>query len=106
MPQSLALLRDPWRSQARFVEGRLALVFQAIERYVAAAVPERIEDVAVQTGTHWDFNAQILAAVADGQQVSVSVSVPYANVSWVPSPFFLTGRTLKATSAMRREPAP
>lgn len=65
-PESLALLRDPWRSQARFVEGRLALVFQAIERYVAAAVPERIEDVAVQTGNHWDFNAQILAAVADG----------------------------------------
>lgn len=65
-PESLALLRDPWRSQARFVEGRLALVFQAIERYVAAAVPERIEDVAVQSGTHWDFNAQILAAVADG----------------------------------------
>ena len=65
-PESLALLRDPWRSQARFIEGRLALVFQAIERYVAAAVPERIEDVAVQSGTHWDFNAQILAAVADG----------------------------------------
>jgi hypothetical protein len=65
-PESLGLLRDPWRSQARFVEGRLALVFQAIERYVAAAVPERIEDVAVQSGGRWDFNAQILAAVADG----------------------------------------
>lgn len=68
-PESLAVLRDPWRSQARFVEGRLALVFQAIERYVAAAVPERIEDVAVQTGNHWDFNAQILAAVADGGEL-------------------------------------
>jgi hypothetical protein len=68
-PESLALLRDPWRSQARFVEGRLALVFQAIERYVAAAVPERIDDVAVQTGNHWDFNAQILAAVADGGEL-------------------------------------
>lgn len=65
-PEGLAVLRDPWRSQARFVEGRLALVFQAIERYVAAAVPERIEDVAVQNGTRWEFNAQILAAVADG----------------------------------------
>jgi len=42
----------------------------------------------------------------DGQQVSVTVSVPYAQVSWVPSPFFLKGRTLQATSVMRREPAP
>lgn len=68
-PESLALLRDPWRSQSRFVEGRLALVFQAIERYVAAAVPERIEDVAVQNGNRWEFNAQILAAVADGGEL-------------------------------------
>ncbi|HEV3005564.1 MAG TPA: TadE/TadG family type IV pilus assembly protein [Pirellulales bacterium] len=43
---------------------------------------------------------------SDGQQVSVSVSVPYKTVSWVPSPFFLGGSTLKATSVMRREPAP
>lgn len=68
-PADLGLLRDPWRSQARFVEGRLALVFQAIERYVAAAVPERIDDVAVQTGGRWDFNAQILAAVADSGEL-------------------------------------
>ncbi len=68
-PEDLGLLRDPWRSQARFVEGRLALVFQAIERYVAAAVPERIDDVAVQSGGRWDFNAQILAAVADSGEL-------------------------------------
>ncbi|HUY36334.1 MAG TPA: TadE family protein [Pirellulales bacterium] len=46
------------------------------------------------------------SGAADGQQVSVTVSIPYANVSWVPSPFFLAGCTLQATSVMRREPAP
>ena len=64
-PVALGLLRDPWRSQARFVTGRLALVFSAIERRVAEAVPERIEDVAVEAGGRFDFNAQILASVAE-----------------------------------------
>jgi len=46
------------------------------------------------------------SGASDGQQVSVTVSIPYSQVSWVPSPFFLKGRTLQATSVMRREPAP
>ncbi|UJR86143.1 alpha-2-macroglobulin family protein [Sandaracinus amylolyticus] len=62
-PVAQGLLRDPWRAQSRFLTGRLALVFSAIERQVAAAVPGRIDDVAVQTNARWDFNAQILAAL-------------------------------------------
>jgi hypothetical protein len=64
-PAALGLLRDPWRSQARFVTGRLALVFSAIEQQVAAAVPERIEDVAVEANGRFTFNAQILASIAE-----------------------------------------
>ncbi|WP_157069911.1 alpha-2-macroglobulin family protein [Sandaracinus amylolyticus] len=62
-PVAQGLLRDPWRAQSRFLTGRLALVFSAIERQVAGAVPGRIDDVAVQTNGRWDFNAQILAAL-------------------------------------------
>jgi Flp pilus assembly protein TadG len=43
---------------------------------------------------------------ADGQSLSVIVSIPFNNVSWLPSPFFLGGQTLQATSVMCREPAP
>jgi Flp pilus assembly protein TadG len=43
---------------------------------------------------------------SDGQSISVTVSIPYSNVSWVPSPFFLGGQTLSATSVMCREPPP
>ncbi len=43
---------------------------------------------------------------ADGQSVSVTVSILFNNVSWLPSPFFLGGQTLSATSVMCREPAP
>ncbi len=46
------------------------------------------------------------SSAADGQQISVTVSVPYSQVSWVPSPFFLAGKTLTATSVMRRQPSP
>jgi Flp pilus assembly protein TadG len=38
-----------------------------------------------------------------GAPVTVTVSVPFNKVSWLPSPFFLGGKTLSATSVMRRE---
>ena len=38
-----------------------------------------------------------------GESVSVSVAVPFNNVSWLPAPFFLGGKTLSAESVMRRE---
>ncbi len=42
-------------------------------------------------------------APASGDTISVSVSVPYADVSWLPTSFFLTGRSLSSTAVMRRE---
>lgn len=38
-----------------------------------------------------------------GEPVTVSVSVPFDQVSWLPSPMFLGGNTLSATTVMRRE---
>jgi Flp pilus assembly protein TadG len=38
-----------------------------------------------------------------GQPVTVTVSVPFSSVSWLPTPLFLGGKTLTATSTMRRE---
>ena len=38
-----------------------------------------------------------------GESVTVSVSVPFSQVSWLPSPMFLSGYTLSASSGMRRE---
>jgi Flp pilus assembly protein TadG len=47
-----------------------------------------------------------LSGVADGQPVTVTVSVPYSQVSWVPSPWFLAGQTMTAKSVMVRQPSP
>ena len=38
-----------------------------------------------------------------GAPVTVAVSVNFNQVSWLPSPMFLGGQTLSATTAMRRE---
>jgi Flp pilus assembly protein TadG len=38
-----------------------------------------------------------------GQPVTVTVSVGFDQVSWLPSPMFLGGKTMIASSAMRRE---
>ncbi len=38
-----------------------------------------------------------------GAPVTVTVSVNFNQVSWLPSPMFLGGQTLTATTAMRRE---
>ncbi len=43
------------------------------------------------------------AAAAAGDMVSVTVAVPFSNVSWIPAPWFMGGTSLDATSVMRKE---
>lgn len=38
-----------------------------------------------------------------GEPVSVTVQIPYAQVSWLPAPKYLGNTTMSATSVMRRE---
>jgi Flp pilus assembly protein TadG len=38
-----------------------------------------------------------------GDPVSVTVSIPFSQVSWLPSPMYLGGKTLTSTTVMRRE---
>ncbi|MFK7985225.1 MAG: pre-peptidase C-terminal domain-containing protein [Sandaracinaceae bacterium] len=68
-PVAAGLLRDPWRARSRFVTGRLALIYRALEEYVKNALPERIDDVAVQTSRGFEFNAQVIESVAASGQL-------------------------------------
>jgi Flp pilus assembly protein TadG len=43
------------------------------------------------------------SAATYGQSVTVKVSVPFSNVSWLPTPIWLGSKTLSASSVMRRE---
>lgn len=71
---------------------------------VTSAVNAYLADVGITGAT--TTASPSLATVADGQPVSVSVSVPFTNVSLLPTPILLGSTTLQATSVMCREPAP
>lgn len=55
-----SVLRDPYRARARFVEGRLSLVFRAVEEALDASVPAQLDDVAYVDNGRFVFNASIL----------------------------------------------
>ena len=40
---------------------------------------------------------------AFGEPVTVTVAIPFSQVSWLPSPMYLGGRTLTSSTVMRRE---
>jgi len=43
------------------------------------------------------------ATATEGTPITVTVNVSFSDVSWLPTPVFLSGRELRATSTMRRE---
>lgn len=43
------------------------------------------------------------SSAAAGNPVTVTVSVPFSQVSWLPSPMFLGSRQMTASTVMRRE---
>ncbi len=43
------------------------------------------------------------ATAAAGQAITVGASINYANVSWLPAMRFMGGKTLSASSVMRKE---
>lgn len=61
------LLRDPWRASDRFIEGRLALVFRALERRIAAAVPGNLDSVSHVERGRRVLDDHVLASLPEGQ---------------------------------------
>lgn len=43
------------------------------------------------------------AAAKSGDKISVTVTIPYANVTWLSNPDYLQGKTLKGQVVMRKE---
>ncbi|RLB52561.1 MAG: hypothetical protein DRJ42_14515 [Deltaproteobacteria bacterium] len=63
-PVAHGLLRDPWRTRARFIRGRVGRLMRGVESYVAGQEPGAMEDVATFHGRRAQFNASILDATA------------------------------------------
>jgi hypothetical protein len=64
VPVDEGLLRDPWRTRARFVRGRLGRLLHALEARVRDHLPERLDEVAVRGPRGWSLNTEVLAHVA------------------------------------------
>ncbi|MFH0899348.1 MAG: hypothetical protein V2A73_01835, partial [Pseudomonadota bacterium] len=63
-PVALGRLRDPWHSRARFVFGRLGRIMRAIEKAVAARIPDDLSSVAEPVpGGGWRWNSQLMSLV-------------------------------------------
>jgi Flp pilus assembly protein TadG len=70
-------------------------VIDAVQEKLGSAVPCLDSDVVTDP-------ADITTAIG-GASVTVSVGVNFADVSWLPEAFWLGGKRLTASSAMRRE---
>jgi Flp pilus assembly protein TadG len=55
------------------------------------------------TGTTVAISPNEPTSATYGQPVTVTVTVPFNNISWMPSPWFMKTKTLTGRSVMRRE---
>ncbi|MEX2308126.1 MAG: TadE/TadG family type IV pilus assembly protein [Pirellulales bacterium] len=83
------------------VGARQASTTSATTAEVEAAVQDYTDGVAVP-GVTVTVSPDPTAA-APGDAVTVTTSVPFSDVSWMTSPWFLGGKTLTASSQMRKE---
>lgn len=81
---------------------RVGILDGALSTDVTTAVNNYLSGVSI-TGASTTVTPTDPGTQPVGTQVTVSVSVPYSNVSWVPSPWFLKNQTLTATSSMARQ---
>lgn len=64
-PITLGLLRDPWRTRARFVRGRVGRLMLAVETIVEESIPARLDEVGVQGPRGWTWNREMLDTAVD-----------------------------------------
>lgn len=99
--------------------GRLVMVQQVITNATREGARRAVLDGATTAGVETVVNdflaaSRISGAVVSvapnppssanfGDPVTVSVQVPFSEVSWLPTPMFLNETTLSATTVMRRE---
>jgi Flp pilus assembly protein TadG len=75
---------------------------------IQTAVTDVLTASSVPT-THATITVLVDGAAADastattGKPISVTVSVPYADVTWLPTPIFLSSAQLSGRAVMRRE---
>ena len=96
-----ALMVQQILTNASRVGARQAITLNANESDVISTATNYATSTSV-TGVSVTVTPNPATALA-GDMVSVTVSVPFSNVSWIPAPWFMGGTTLDATSVMGKE---
>lgn len=81
---------------------RVGVLDGATTASVQTAVTTYLTNASV-SGATVTVNPNPPSSAGYGAPVTVTVSIPFSQVSWIPTPMFLSGQTLTASSVMRRE---
>ncbi len=81
---------------------RRAVLDGATTNEVKTAVEDYLESSTI-TGATVTVSPNPPSSAESGDPVTVTVTIGFNQVSWLPSPFFLGGKTMTAKSVMRRE---
>ncbi len=81
---------------------RVAILTTATNTNVTSTVTTYLSNASI-TGATVTVSPNPPASAAAGTTVSVTVSIPFTSVSWLPSPFYLGSTTLSAKCSMRTE---
>lgn len=97
-------------TNASRVGARIAVLEDSTETDVTNQVTTYLNESGISgaTVTPWakdqtTGSPKAFADLTNGDPVGVTVSVNFDQVSWLPSPMYLGGKTLSATTQMRRE---
>ncbi len=90
---------------------RIAVLEDSTRSQIESQVDQYLDDMGMgqASSTAWARDEETGADISDfslletGDTVGVTVTVTFDQVSWLPSPMFLGGRELSATTQMRRE---
>ena len=81
---------------------RLGVLTDSTDTQVKSRVVSYLSGANITIATS-NVNVAYASDSSSGESVTVTVSVPFNQVSWLPTPIFLNGKTLSAASGMRRE---
>lgn len=81
---------------------RMAVVEGAVASNVITSVRSYLTTARINNATI-TVSPSNLDSAATGDPITVTTSVSFQNVSWLPVPMYIGNRTLTATSVMRRE---
>ena len=99
--------------------GRMVMVYQVLTNASREGARAAVLDGATATSVTSAVNSYLSAALVTGatvtvapnppanaqygDPVTVTVSIPFSQVSWLPSPMYLGSQTLSSATVMRRE---